>query len=259
MTATRIEGILHHLASEKADFGWIEFLDCYSALLRDVVRQYDSDEGRAQDCFEFVCAKLSDNGFRRLTAFKPDGPAKFQTWLTAVAANPCIDWRRSVYGRFYAPDRINDLPQLDQLVFDCFYRQGITRQECLHVLKTRFPTITIRQLSEANARIHAVLTSQQRWQLGTRKNETVSIDDPAVAVAAKDKGPEVLVQLEQDRQRLQKAMARLEPQQRLLLQLRFQQDLTLEEVARVTGLADPFRARRNIDAALASLAKAIKF
>lgn len=259
MTAARIEEILRCLTSEKADSGWIEFLVCYSALLRDLVRQYESDEGRAQDCFDFVCAKLSDNGFRRLTAFKPDGPAKFRTWLTAVASNLCIDWRRSVYGRFYAPDKIHALPQLEQLVFDCFYRQGITRQECLHVLKTRFPKITSRQLSEANARIHATLTSRQRWQLGTRKKETVSIDDPAIPVAAKDKGPEVLAQSEQDRQRLHNAMARLEPGQRLLLQLRYQQDLTLEEVALLTGLGDPFRARRKIDAALATLAKAMQF
>ena len=259
MTVTRIEGILRCLTSEKADSGWLEFLVCYSAMLRNVVRQYESDEGRVQDCFEFVCAKLSDNEFRRLIAFKPDGPAKFRTWLTAVAANLCIDWRRSVYGRFYAPNGIHDLPPLDQFVFDCFYRQGITRQECLHVLKTRFPKITNRQLGEANARIHAALTSRQRWQLGARKKETVSIDDPRVRVAAEDKGPEVLAQSEQDRQRLQNAMARLEPQQQLLLQLRFQQDLTLEEVARLTGLGDPFRARRKIDAALATLGKAMKF
>ena len=78
-------------------------------------------------------------------------------------------------------------------------------------------------------------------------------------MAAEDKGPEALVQSEQDRQQLHNAMARLEPQQRLLLQLRYQQDLTLEEVARLTGLGDPFRARRKIDAALATLAKAMKF
>ncbi len=56
-----------------------------------------------------------------------------------------------------------------------------------------------------------------------------------------------------------KAMARLEPRQRLLLQLRFQQDLTLEEVARLTRLNDSFQVRREIEAALAALAKAMKF
>ena len=53
-------------------------------------------------------------------------------------------------------------------------------------------------------------------------------------------------------------MARLEPRQRLLLQLRYQQDLTLTEVAQLIGLSDPFKAKRQIDAALAALTLAMK-
>ena len=44
----------------------------------------------------------------------------------------------------------------------------------------------------------------------------------------------------------------------MLLQLRYQQDLTLREVAQLTGLTDLFTARRQIDAALAALTKAMK-
>ncbi len=258
MTGARIEGILYCLTDGEADSGWIQFLDSYSALLRNIVHQYENDESQAQECFEFVCAKLSDNSFRRLTAFNPNGPAKFRTWLTAVAANLCIDWRRSVYGRFSTPNVIRGLPEIDQVVFDCFYHQGMTRQECLHVLKTRFPKITDPQISEIKASIHTVLTSKQRWQLSTTRHRTVSIDGPEESIAADEKGPEALLQSEQVRERLQKAMSRLEPKQRLFLQLRYQQDLTLEEVARLTGLKDPFQARRKIDAALSALARAMK-
>jgi DNA-directed RNA polymerase specialized sigma subunit len=53
-------------------------------------------------------------------------------------------------------------------------------------------------------------------------------------------------------------MARLEPRQRLLLRLRFQQDLTLEEVARLTRIPDPYRANREIQAAVAALAHLMK-
>jgi len=259
MTGARIEGILLCLASGKADTGWVEFLDTYSPLLRNVVRRYESDVGRAQDCLEFVCAKLSDDGFRRLTAFDPNGRARFRTWLTAVTANLCIDWRRSMYGRFRAPASIRGLAELDQLVFDCFYRQGMTQHECRHVLEPRFPNITGHQIVAANARIHAELTSRQRWQLSTGRTETVPIDDMPMSLTTADESPESLVQSAQDREQLQIAMARLEPEQRLLLQLRYQQDLTLKEVARLTRSSDAFHARRKIDAALAALAKAMKF
>ena len=259
MTGVRIDRILLCLTSDQADAGWIEFLDCYSQQLRKIVEQYESDSGRAKDCFDFLCAKLSDDGFRRLTAFKPDGPARFSTWLATVAANLCIDWRRSVYGRFHAPDCIHELSELDQMVFGCFYRHGMSRQECLQIVKTRIPKIDDRQIGEASARIHAVLTSRQRWQLNTRARDPVSVDDLQGPLIDEGKGPEELVQSHQERERLDKALARLEPQQRLMLQLRYQQDLTLEEVAHLTGIGDAFRARRKIDAALEALARAMKF
>jgi len=259
MTGARIDSILLRLASDQADSGWNDFLERYSTLLLDIVHRYEHEKDRAQECFEYVCAKLSDNDFHRLTCFRPDGPAKFRTWLTAVVGNLCIDWRRSVYGRYRTPHNVRELPELDQRVFDCLYRHGMTRQECLHFLEARFPKLTEQMISEIHAGIHAVLTSRQRWQLSTRKTETVSIDHPTMIFSATDKGPESLTETDQEQQRLMKAMARLEPRQRLFLQLRFQQDLTLEEVARLTRLSDSFQARREIDAALAVLAKAMKF
>lgn len=258
MSPARIESILLCLNSGQMDAGWAAFLETYSGVIHSVIRQFEDGGDLDDECFEFVCAKLSDNDFRRLTAFKPNGPAKFRTWLTAVAANLCIDWRRSMYGRFSAPNVIRGLPEIDQIVFDCIYHQGMTRQEYLHVLKTRFPKITDRQIIEIKANIHTVLTSKQRWRLSTTKHRSASIDGPEESIVADEKGPEALVQSEQGREQLQKAMSRLEPRQRLFLQLRYQQDLTLLEVARLMGLKDPFQARRKIDAAVSALARAMK-
>jgi RNA polymerase sigma factor (sigma-70 family) len=98
----------------------------------------------------------------------------------------------------------------------------------------------------------------QRWQLSIARNEPRSIDESTTEIEADDDGPELLVQSDEEKRRLEKAMGRLEPQQRLLLQLRYQQDLTLREVAQLTGSTDPFKARRQIDAALAALAIAMK-
>jgi DNA-directed RNA polymerase specialized sigma24 family protein len=53
-------------------------------------------------------------------------------------------------------------------------------------------------------------------------------------------------------------MARLPPGQRLLLQLRYEQELTLAEVARLAGLPDLNRANRQIQAALAELARLLE-
>jgi RNA polymerase sigma factor (sigma-70 family) len=67
-------------------------------------------------------------------------------------------------------------------------------------------------------------------------------------------GPEEVAQDAQQQERLAAALAQLPPPQRLLLRLRYEQDLTLAEVARLAGLHDPFRANRQIQAALAAVA-----
>ena len=258
MKQALIENILLYLNSGQLDAGWEAFLETYSTVLHSIARQFEVDNSTSDDCFEFVCAKLSDNNFRRLKAFNPEGPARFRTWLTAVTANLCRDWRRSVYGRKRLPESVRQLPEFEQLVFECLYRQGMTHHECLHILKSRFTKLTLERISAANARLHSVLSSKQRWQLSITRGESQSIVDTEPTIDTNDDGPEFHVQSDEDRLRVQKAMACLEPRQRLLLQLRYQQDLTLREVAQLTGLADPFIARRQIDAALAALSKAMK-
>ena len=59
--------------------------------------------------------------------------------------------------------------------------------------------------------------------------------------------------LDEESDRLERAMAQLPPRQRMLLKLRFQQDLTLKETARLARLGDPFKARREIQKALQRL------
>ena len=51
---------------------------------------------------------------------------------------------------------------------------------------------------------------------------------------------------------------RLPAQQRLLLLLRYEQGLTLRKIAELLNLGDPFRARREIEAALDALARTLQ-
>jgi DNA-directed RNA polymerase specialized sigma24 family protein len=58
---------------------------------------------------------------------------------------------------------------------------------------------------------------------------------------------------DEEHDRLERALRGLQPQQRLLLKLRYQQELTLREIARLARLGDPFKARREIQKALKAL------
>ena len=116
-------------------------------------------------------------------------------------------------------------------------------------------------LADISARLFRILTPQQRWHLGARaqvpgrlpRNGLPDDEEPAWQVATQEPGPGDLVEELQEQQRLREALSQLPADQRLLLRLRYEQGLTLAEVARLTRQPDPFRANRRIQAALDAL------
>jgi len=64
---------------------WARFLEVYSPLLFDVARRFERHDDAVADCYLYICEQLSANRFGRLLRFRPDGPARFSTWLRAVA------------------------------------------------------------------------------------------------------------------------------------------------------------------------------
>lgn len=254
--------LIGRLSAGAVDSAWPEFLHQYSPLIKHVIRRHETDHELAAECFAQVCAALSDDGFRRLRGFRPEGPALFRTWLMAVVSNLCIDWRRTRQGRFRAPQSVSRLPELDQQVFRLIYVDGLSRAQCVEMLAPRFPGLNGATVAEINARVFALLTPQQRWQLGARKCAAPPVacgprqDDggDACEVADPEAGPDELAGRLQEQQLLREALAQLPAQQRLLLRLRYEQELTLAEVARLTRQPDPFRANRRIHEALEALA-----
>ena len=255
--------LIERVSSAAAGTAWREFVSLYSPLIRHVVARHECERDRADECFEYICEALSDDGFRRLRSFRPDGPARFRTWLMAVVANLCRDWRRRQRGRFRPVRSVLRLPELDQQIFRHIFANGMSRKECVETLAPRFPTLTEDLVAETSARLFALLTPQQRWQLSARPRDLARTapdpehedDDEAWQPVAPGPGPDEQAAVLQEHQQLKDALARLVPEQRLLLRLRYEQGLTLAEVARLTREPDIFRANRRIHAALDALAR----
>jgi RNA polymerase sigma factor (sigma-70 family) len=257
-----VTSLIERLSSTAGGQAWAEFLAEYTPLMRGVIRRCEHEPADADECFGHVCAALSEDGFRRLRSFRPDGPASFRTWLMAVVANLCRDWCRRQRGRIRPVRAVARLPELDQHVYRLMFVDGSSRTECVAALAPRFPGLTDSSVAEISARLFGLLTPQQRWLLSARPHVPVRFrphpghggDREMERLQAADPGPEEQVAEMQQRQQLRDAMARLPPEQRLLLRLRYEQGLTLAEVARLTRQPDPFRANRQIQAALEALA-----
>lgn len=246
---------------------WTEFLQVYSPVLYQTARSCTSDNDAAADCYLHICQRLSRNGFRRLLKFKPEGSASFNTWLRVVARNLCFDWHRSHFGRPRPFESLQHLSPVELEVYRCRFIRGASQEETLQQLESLFPAVSLAELSSIEARLQGSLTSRQHWILGTRKQPEFS---STVAIAAEegdlgtldhpDPAPSQEERLADHEQqsRLEKCVRSLPAQERFLVQLRFEQDLSLDEIAQVSGLHDAQQVHRKLAAILKKLRGAMR-
>jgi len=236
----------------------VEFLDRYSALIMNSATQFVYQHDRVNECFLYVCEKLSDDDFRRLLKFNPAGKARFKTWLGSVVFNLCVDWHRREFGRAALLPAITALPEFDQSVFHLVIEQGMDKETCFQMLRADFPDLTRELVAKAASRIFSLLTPRQRWQLAIRsqgrlapvrnggRDSIESLSNPGFT-------PEAEAQSRQELAMLKRAIAQLPAGQRLLLRLRFQEGLSLKSIAKLQHLGDANRAWRLIQDATAAV------
>jgi RNA polymerase sigma factor (sigma-70 family) len=250
--------LLRRLSSRDAGLAWVEFLEIYGPLIFAVARQFEYEQDRVSDCFLHACEKLQDDGFRRLLKFNTLGKACFRTWLGTVVFNLCVDWHRLEYGRATLLPAIAALPAFDQSIYRMVIEQGMDKEACFQALRADFPDLTRDLVTKAAARVYSLLTPRQRWQVCVRSRRHAKsrhanaaerlqqLPDPAI-------GPEDEAQRQQQLDVLNGALAQLPAEQRLLLRLRFQEGLTLKQIAGLKFSGDINHAWRQVQIARAAL------
>jgi RNA polymerase sigma factor (sigma-70 family) len=246
MEDPQIARIIEQLASKEFGQAWSEFLDAYSSLIFHTVKLFERDADPVADCFLFVCERLSEKQFRRLRSFKLGGAARFSTWLRVVVRNLCLDWRRKEYGRHRVFQSIARLEALDQAIFHCIYEQSLSKDECIIILRANYPRLTMAELEAGAERVRSALTNRQIWLVAARRRKLQQLEhepaddpqksSPELIDPAPD--PESLLIMNEHREAFERALTRLTKPERLLIKLRFEQELTLQEIATLLGLKD---------------------
>jgi len=259
MSETHIDEILKQLGSHASHEAWSMFLDEYAPLILQLVRHFEKESDPASDCFQFICERLCEDRFRRLRRFKPGGPAKFSTWLRLVVRNLCVDWRRKQFGRRRVFRSISRLSDLDQEIFRLVHERGATEQEAFVSLARNFPGLSTKMVSEAIERVNGTLTRNQNWLLRARSVATSqrsvkrSDGTESAEVADSSSNPEALAIGGERSAMLNRALWRLSFNERLLIRLRFEEDLTLDQIAKLLKLGNAQRVDRQIKQILSSL------
>jgi RNA polymerase sigma factor (sigma-70 family) len=262
-----IAALQKDLQSPNALSAWEAFLGEYSPILYQTARAYTADDDAAADCFLHICQHLQQNGYRRLLKFKPEGAASFNTWLRVVARNMCFDWHRSKSGRPRPFSSVHALSALELEIYDCRFARGLSEEETLQRLRVTFPDFDLKELPELERCIETRLSSRQRWILATRQRPVLSSNVPE----SDDENEDAIAQIADTRLDQECWLARWEQyiqlkscvdllpaDERLLLQLRFEEDLSLDEIAKLVGLGDAQRVHRQMGKILKGLREGLE-
>lgn len=256
-----VESVLSSLSSPERESAWCAFLERYSGLIYHVVRSFDRDPDHTGNCFLFVCEKLSADEFRRLRRFDQGGRASFSTWLRAVVRNLCLDWLRKEHGRHRVFGSIAQRSTMDQLLFDFVFRRGFSAEEARGELRRRGFELSFSSVEEKICDLRRCLSSRQLWLLSSGKTVVDSIDGEnegtSVEPADPAPDPEALVALRETHQHVSAALASLSESDRLLIRLRYQEGLTLQQVATLVGLKDAQTADRRLRDIVEGLRRAL--
>lgn len=262
MSEPSIAALIERLRSADASFAWRQFLDQYTPVLYHTARACSRDEDECADCFLYICEELAKSDFRRLRQFREDGAASFVTWLRVVARNLCVDRMRRDYGRPRPFRSVEKLSGLELEVYKCRHERGFSQERTLHEIRSSYPGVNVSQLNEVESRIDKSLSPRQHWILSTRHRLSF---DPIISAALEDGGEatadiaderpsqETIVVQQQLQEKVQQCLASLPSDERLIVQLRFIEDLSLDEISRLTGLGGPQRVHRRLAAILQKL------
>ena len=260
MAGPQIAAIQQQFRTARAGEAWQEFLCEYSPVVLQAVQYCIWDTEHASDCFVFVCEKLREHNYRRLLQYRPEGPTSFVSWLRVVVRNLALDWHRKQSGRHRIFESIARLSPLHREVYRLRYEKGCSLNETYFALRDQAPGVTLEAVASMDGEVRQSLSSRQEWLLASRTPDpplTLDADDPALKVKVADPapGPEALAISREEWQRMARALSRLEPTERLLVELRFSQGVTLAKIAHFLGLPDAQTADRRLRAVLERLRK----
>ncbi len=191
---------------EARDAAWERLVETHSHLLLKVARGLGGGHDRVMDRYAFVLERLRADGFRRVLAYRRDGPARFSTWLVVICRRLCVDEYRARFGR--AP-----VTQVEANGAGLFRRR-------------------------------LALDLPDAVDITTLADDGQAAPDDALDGKARSR-------------HLSGLLTALDPRDQLLLRLRFRDELTAGEIARLMRYPSAFHVYRRVQALLRELKRSL--
>jgi RNA polymerase sigma factor (sigma-70 family) len=218
-------------------------------LVRFVARRHRLSPAEADDFAGDVRLALVENDYEVLARFQ--GHSSLRTYLMTVIQRLFLDHRRKSWGKWRPSAEAQRRGPLALRLEMLLYRDGLSFDEAVETLRTNFGATESR--AELSALAHALPPRPRRRPESEEVLATVPAGDWA--------SPEVQVEGALTAARTQaliaEVMAALPPSDRLVLRLRFEDGLSVADIARVLTL-DQRQLYRRIEGLLASFRRSLQ-
>lgn len=212
-------------------------LELIDRVIGFTCRRQRLSEDDAEEFASTVKLKLVENDYAVLRKF--EGRSSFATFISVVIQRMLLDYRVHLWGKWHPSAEAKRLGEAAVELEKLLFRDNRSIEEAAPILAGHDPAMTIDAVRQLAARIPP---------RGPRRRH-VELEE-AQSVAAKNGAHEV--ELEADRavtsrrlsEVLARAMAGLSQQDRLVLQLRFENGLTVAQIAKALQLDQKLLYRR---------------
>ena len=218
-------------------------------ILRFIARRHRCDQDEAKDFAAWARLKLVDNDSAILAAYQ--GRADMGSYLLVVVQRLFLDYRTSKWGAWRPSAEAKRLGPLAVRLETMMARDELSFEEAFQSLRARDPELSREKLEDLQARLP--LRLPRRFE-GESALETM---------AASEALPEQEMIEAETAERKRRASAvvsellqQLEPQEQLILRLRFVEQMQIADVARTLHL-DARRLYRRIEGLLADLRRGL--
>jgi DNA-directed RNA polymerase specialized sigma24 family protein len=170
MEPNKDSALLARLA-QGGEEAWSLFLTNHADTLFRVIALFTSNYDDRMDMFLFVCSHLKADDMKKLRSFeyRAEAPCRFSTWLTVVVKNLVLDFIRARDGRVRRFRTVESLDESDQLLFDYHISDGRPLEESRQLMAQRHGIqLDPAEAADRAARVHALLSANQRWRLLSR-------------------------------------------------------------------------------------------
>jgi RNA polymerase sigma factor for flagellar operon FliA len=215
----------------------IDHLDLIDQIVRTTGRRRHLSAAERDDFASFVRLRLVEDDYAILRKFQ--GRSTLWTYLAAVIERLSLDFCAEKWGRWRPSAMAERLGPIAVVLERLVTRDGHTVEEAIEIVKTHHDAA----MSDAELRT--------MWdQLPTRLRTTEVAEEAAAAVPATEESDagindaERRARVETLQRALAAAFTEIAAQDRVLIALRFDQDLSIAEIAKLTGVSVPTLHRR---------------